>query len=364
MLETVYEPEVIAEQLATRESQSKFAQYQAAKVFNTFSDSEKISFQISPEPTRYDQVLEDVCPEHREWKEAMDEEMRSMERFAVYQRVPKSAAGKRQVLGCKWVYRRKRNRLGEVIRYRARLVAQGFRQKAYDSFDPDGTYSPVVHKDTLRLFLAVSAALNLKLYQCDVKSAFLQAALSEPIFMQAPPGYATRTSAGEPEVWLLQKAVYGLKQASHEWWEALRQHLTSKGYVSLLGDPCLLKRVLPNGKIILCAIYVDDLVLSVSDQDSVDLFMRELSERFVVEEGEAKPVDFLLGMAVDQDLVQGTVSVNMEAYIKRLAEGILTKEELERSKSVDTPMLVTPLPKQSTRTVTVEAFDYLSVVGS
>ena len=104
--------------------------------------------------------------------------------------------------------------------------------------------------------------------------------------------------------------------------------------------------------------------MGVSDQDSVDLFMRELSERFVVEEGEAKPVDFLLGMAVDQDLVQGTVSVNMEAYIKRLAEGILTKEELERSKSVDTPMLVTPLPKQSTRTVTVEAFDYLSVVGS
>ena len=104
--------------------------------------------------------------------------------------------------------------------------------------------------------------------------------------------------------------------------------------------------------------------MSVSDQDSVDLFMRELSERFVVGEGEAKPVDFLLGMAVDLDLVQGTVSVNMEAYIKRLAEGILTKEELERSKSVDTPMLVTPLPKQSTRTVTVEAFDYLSVVGS
>ena len=165
MLETVFEPEVIAEQLATRESQIRFANYQAAKVFNTLSDSEMISFQISPEPTRYDQVLEDVCPEHREWKESMDEEMRSMERFAVYQRVPKSAAGKRQILGCKWVYRRKRNRLGEVIRYRARLVAQGFRQKAYDSFVPGGTYSPVVHKDTLRLFLAVSASLNLKLFQ-------------------------------------------------------------------------------------------------------------------------------------------------------------------------------------------------------
>ena len=69
-------------------------------------------------------------------------------------------------------------------------------------------------------------------------------------------------------------------------------------------------------------------------------------------------------MAIDQDLQKGTVSINMETLITRLAEGILTREELERSKTVDTPMLVTPLPKLSQRTVPKEQFDYLSVVGS
>jgi len=130
----------------------------------------------------------------------MDDEIHSMMKFGVFTKVPRSAAGRKQVLGCKWVYRRKRNRLGEVTRYRARLVAQGFRQRPYDSFDPDQTYSPVVHKNSLRLFLSVCAALDLKLYQCDVKSAFLQADLPEPIYMAPPPGYNTRTASGEQEI--------------------------------------------------------------------------------------------------------------------------------------------------------------------
>jgi len=199
MLETVYEPEVIVEQLATSENAMRFAENQAAKVFS--SEGREIDFAIAPEPTRYEEVLADVCPEHYLWKEAMDDEIHSMVKFGVFKKVPRSVAGRKQVLGCKWVYRRKRNRLGEVTRYRARLVAQGFRQRAYDSFDPDQTYSPVVHKNTLRLLLSVCAAMGLIIFQCDVKSAFLQAELSEPIYMAPPPGYSTRTSSGEPEIW-------------------------------------------------------------------------------------------------------------------------------------------------------------------
>ena len=75
----------------------------------------------------------------------MAEEMDSMSRFQVYKRVPKSAANGRQILGCKWVYKRKTNKFGHVTRYRARLVAQGFRQREFDSFNPDDIHSPVVH---------------------------------------------------------------------------------------------------------------------------------------------------------------------------------------------------------------------------
>jgi len=136
------------------------------------------------------------------------------------------------------------------------------------------------------------------------------------------------------------------------------------GFKNVLGDPCLFKRVLPDGQVIMACTYVDDVTFACSSQDSADWFMRALRERFVIEEGEGKAIDFLLGMAIDQDLEKGTVSINMETLITRLAEGILTKEELERSKSVDTPMLVTPLQKLSERIVPKDKFDYLSVVGS
>ena len=62
----------------------------------------------------------------------MDDEITAMVKFGVFTRMPRSAAGRRQILGCRWVYKRKTNRFGEVYRYRARLVAQGFRQRAYD----------------------------------------------------------------------------------------------------------------------------------------------------------------------------------------------------------------------------------------
>ena len=99
------------------------------------------------------------------------------------------------------------DKFGEVVRYRARLVAQGYRQVPFDSYLPDELYSPVVHKDTLRLFLSVCCSRNLRVYHADVKSAFLQAPLTERIFIKAPPGYRTVTPSGEEEILELMQAI-------------------------------------------------------------------------------------------------------------------------------------------------------------
>jgi len=273
-------------------------------------------------------------------------------------------AGSRQILGCRWVYKRKVGKDVLVYRYRARLVAQGYRQRAHDSYDPDHISSPVVHKESLRLFLAVCAHLHLRVHQADVKAAFLQAPLSERIYMQCPPGYASRAPSGEEEILELSQAIYGLKQASASFWTALEGHLSSKGFVSLLGDPCVFKKVLPDGRLILVCVYVDDLVYAVPDDSCADEFLSMIRERFVVEEGEGKPVEFLLGMAVHQDLGAGTISVNMSMAIDKLAQGILTPEELVKSRGVHYPMLFTPLPRLSVREVFESQFDFLSVMGS
>ena len=225
VLKSAFDPDLLPRELETVVSAARYAERQFAKVMNA-QRGVNIDFSLAAEPTRWEETLPEVCSESERWKEAMDDEIVSMTKFGVYKAIPRSAAGNRQILGCRWVYKRKVNKFGEVVRYRARLVAQGFRQKAYDSYDPDQTFSPVVHKDSLRLFLSVCAAENLKIYQADVKAAFLQAPLDEKIFVKAPHGYdSVNPDTGEPNVWELSKSIYGLKQSSACFWSAMDEHL-------------------------------------------------------------------------------------------------------------------------------------------
>jgi hypothetical protein len=360
VLETVYEPDVILKMLEDRHETIRFAERNASKVLN--SSSIKIDFSLSPEPQQYWDAVN--SSESQSWRQAMNDEMESMIRFGVFNRVQRTVAKGRQILGCKWVYKRKTNKQGIVYRYRSRLVCQGFRQKPFDSFQPDETFSPVVHKDSLRLFLSVSAAENLTIYQADVKAAFLQAPLKEKIYVKCPPGYETYDENGEEEVLEMNSACYGLKQSSACFWTAVHTHLVENGYIPTLGDPCLFKKILENGKPILVCCYVDDLTYSAPDFETAEIFLKMMRDRFVIDEGEGQPIEWLLGMAIDQDCQKGTVHMNMELMITKLAHGILTPEEIAKAKNVRTPMLVTPLLKQQTRDVPQSDFDYLSVVGS
>ena len=142
VLETVFEPEVLLQEFENRELSVRWAEFQASKVFN--SSTVKLDLSLAPEPQHYRDVMPEVCDEHQEWKDAMDLEMLSMAKFGVFERVPKSRARGRQILGNKWVYRRKIGKDGTVTRWRARLVAQGFRQRPFDSYQPDECYSPTL----------------------------------------------------------------------------------------------------------------------------------------------------------------------------------------------------------------------------
>lgn len=368
VIRSAFDPELLPKELETRASALRFSEAQFAKVLNA-SSGVNIDFSLAAEPTRWEETLPEVCSESEKWKEAMDDEITSMAKFGVYRQLPKSAAGNKQILGCRWVYKRKTNKFGEVVRYRARLVAQGYRQKPFDSYNPDATFSPVIHKDTLRLFLSVCAAEDLQIYQADVKAAFLQAPLEEEIFIRPPPGYSSvDESTGEPAVWGLGKAIYGLKQSSACFWTAMHKHLVENDFVSILGDPCLFRKEFPDGRIILAVLYVDDCTFAVSKEkqdESHRYFMDMMRSRFVIDEGEGAPVDWLLGMAIEQNLEKGSVRLNMETAITKLATGLLTPEELVKSSDVHYPMLATStLSKLGSREVSVKEFDYLSVVGS
>eukprot|EP00873_Tetraselmis_striata_P041739 jgi/Tetstr1/462003/TSEL_007074.t1 len=158
---------------------------------------------------------------HKEWRASIVSELRSLRArntFA-YARLPVG----RHAIGNKWVFKVKANSDCSVNRFKARLVAQGFSQQA--GVDYHATFSPVVKLSTLRTCLAVAAARGMHIHQIDIETAFLNASLKEEIYMRQPKG----AEDGTDNVLRLLKSIYGLKQASREWYELIHKTLTGLG---------------------------------------------------------------------------------------------------------------------------------------
>ncbi|GJR75250.1 retrovirus-related pol polyprotein from transposon TNT 1-94, partial [Tanacetum coccineum] len=98
---------------------------------------------------------------------------------------------------------------GIVIKNKARLVAQVYRQE--ERIDYDETFAPVARLEAIRIFLTYAAYMGFMVYQMDVKSAFLNGKISEEVYVQQPPGF--ESSEFPNHVCKLDKALYGLKQA-------------------------------------------------------------------------------------------------------------------------------------------------------
>ena len=93
----------------------------------------------------------------------------------------------RKVIDTRWVFRNKLDEEGTVTRNKVRLVAKGFSQA--EGIDYDETFAPVARLEAIRMFLAFAAHSNFKVYQMDVKSAFLNGELDEEVYVEQPPGF-------------------------------------------------------------------------------------------------------------------------------------------------------------------------------
>ncbi|GJX46457.1 retrovirus-related pol polyprotein from transposon TNT 1-94 [Tanacetum coccineum] len=113
------------------------------------------------------------------------------------------------VFRTKWVFRNKLDENGIVSRNKARLVAQGYNQQ--EGIDYDETYAPVARLESIRILLAYACALDFKLFQMDVKSAFLNGFINEEVYVAQPLGFIDFEKPDH--VYKLKKALYGLKQA-------------------------------------------------------------------------------------------------------------------------------------------------------
>ncbi|KAK9147880.1 hypothetical protein Scep_006637 [Stephania cephalantha] len=161
---------------------------------------------VESDPETFSQAMN--CAENQLWYDAMNDEMNSMSSNDVWDLVelPKGA----KAIGCKWIFKTKKDSLGNIERYKARLVAKGFTQK--EGIDYKETFSPVSKKDSLRIILALVAHFDFELQQMDVKTAFLNGQLEEEVYMKQPEGFSS--IGNENLVCKLKKSIYGLKQAS------------------------------------------------------------------------------------------------------------------------------------------------------
>jgi len=159
------------------------------------------------EPAEYAEAERD-----KKWIVAMQEELTMIEKNDTWKLVERPPD--RKVIGVKWVYRTKLNADGSVNKHKARLVVKAYAQ--IFGVDFSETFAPVARLDTIRLLLAIATQKGWKIYQLDVKSAFLNGFLQEEIYVEQPEGFVAEGQ--EDKVYLLKKALYGLKQAPRAWY--------------------------------------------------------------------------------------------------------------------------------------------------
>ena len=153
-------------------------------------------------PTSYKEAMRG--PHGPEWRSKCQDEIYQLLKMGTYILVPRPDKHV-NIVGNRWVLEDKYNAEGQLIKRRARLVAQGFSQRhGVDYFD---TYSPVVRYPSIRALFSLAAQHDWEVHHMDVKSAFLNADLEETIYMRQPEGFAVKGK--EDWVCLLKKGLYG-----------------------------------------------------------------------------------------------------------------------------------------------------------
>ncbi|GJS09895.1 retrovirus-related pol polyprotein from transposon TNT 1-94 [Tanacetum coccineum] len=211
------------------------------------------------------------------------------------------------IIGTKWVFRNKLDENGIVSRNKARLVAQGYNQQ--EGIDYDKTYALVARLESIRILLTYACTLDFKLFQMDVKRAFLNDFINEEVYVAQPPGFIDFEKPDH--VYKLKKALYGLKQAP---------------------KACL------------------------TCQDMCDEFAQIMHDEF--EMSIMGELNFFLGLQIKQ--MEDGIFFNQSKYIKEM----LKKFGLEDSKPIKTPMSSDTKLTKDEECESVDSTKYRGMIGT
>jgi len=195
-------------------------------------------------------------------------------------------------IALKWIYKVKVNADGEIVRHKARIVAKGFLQKVL--IDYGEVYAPVSRIETVRLVVALATNEDWSLYQLDVKSAFLNGPLEE-VYVQQPICFVQEND--KHKVYKLKKTSYGLKQAPKAWNKRINKFLEGIGFLKCISEHEVYVKRTEGSRIIIC-LYVDDILITGSNEECIESFKAELMKEF--EMNDLGKLSYFLGIEFTQ----------------------------------------------------------------
>ncbi|GJY76662.1 putative ribonuclease H-like domain-containing protein [Tanacetum coccineum] len=222
-------------------------------------------------------------------------------------------------------YRNKKDERGIVVRNKARLVAQGYKQE--EDIDYDEVFAPVARIEAIRLFLAYASFMNFLVYQMDLKSTFHHGTIEEEVYVSQPPGFVDPKFL--EKVYKVEKALYGLHQAPRAWYETLSTYLLDNGfYRGQIDKTLFIKRV--KDDILLVQVYVDDIIFGSTNKSLCTDFEQIMHKRFQMSSmGE---LTFFLGLQVKQK--EDVIFISQDKYVGE----ILKKFGFSSIRTASTPM--------------------------
>ena len=228
---------------------------------------------------------------HSGWRAAMIEEMNALDHNSTWALVDLPVDKK--AIGCKWVFTVKVNPDGSMARLKARLVAKGYAQTY--GVDYSETFSPVAKLSFVYLFISLAATYSWALHKLDIKNAFLCGDLHEEVYMEQPPGFVAQGEFGK--VCKLRKSLYGLKQSPCAWFGRFSTVVTEFGLRRSSYDHSVFFTSSTSGCILL-VVYVDDIVITRSDEAGISKLKAFLGTHFQTKD--LGPLKYFLGIEVSR----------------------------------------------------------------
>lgn len=246
---------------------------------------------------------------YKEWLQACESELDRITKLDSWELVYLPPGAK--PIGLKWVFKIKRNSDGSINKYKFRLVAKGY-VKRY-GIDYEEVFAPVARIETIRFLIYLASTKGWEIHHLDVQTAFLHGDLKETVYVMQPEGFEVKGS--EQKIYKLKKALYGLKQPPRAWNDKLNRIQLGFSFTRCLKEPSVYRKEI-GGKLLVVAVYVDDLFITGTCMEMITEFKGEMASKF--EMSDLGRLTYYLGIEVTQG-VDG-ITLNQRRYAQKILE--------------------------------------------